>query len=220
MNEIKKINYIFFAIIIITISNLFGNEIIFNKNEVIITNNDLANYKKLYNDYYGKVINNNTAIKNLYMTIKIIDIQSKRNSTFDFKTDKMISDDIKKYEGTYSKNIMSYFLKYQILKNDFINFYLNNNNVKELDNLVLGLIKVYKDIDCTTVKEIIKFKIFNNSQKKIILNHLNKDVILLEDDAYVCLSDSNRNEINSLIEVIITGKGNKKFLDYVYKNVR
>ena len=220
MKEIKKIGYFLFALVIFTISNLFGNEIIFNKNGVIVTNNDLVNYKKLYNDYYGKEINNNTALKNLYITIKIIDIQSKQNPIFDFETDKIISEDINKYKDIYSKDIMSYFLKYQILKNDFIGFYLNNNNIKELDNLVLGLINVYKDINCRTIKEIIKFKKFNNSQKKIILSQLSKDVILIDDNTYVCLSNSNINEINNLINGIITGKGNKKFLDYVYKNIK
>ena len=166
MIEIKKIRYFLFVLVIFTINNLFGNEIIFNKNGVIITNNDLINYKKLYNDYYGKEINNNTALKTLYITIKIINIQSEQNPKFDFETDKIINEDVRKYEDTYSEDIMRYFLKYQILKNDFIGFYLNNNNIKELDNLALGPINVYKDSDCKTIKEIIKFKIFNNSQKK------------------------------------------------------
>lgn len=201
-------------------NNLIGNEIVLNKNGVIISSNDLINYQKLHNDYYGKEINRNTALKNLYLAIKIIEIQKKNNPTFDYETDKIIIKDINKFKEKYDENIMRYFLKYQILKNDFIGFYVKNNNIKELDNLINNKIYLYEDSNCKTIKQIIFFKNLKISQKIIILNQLSKDVILLDNDTYTCLTNENRNEINGLINGIIIGKGNKKFLGYVYKNIK
>ena len=64
----------FISIILLTLTisiNLQANEILLQKNNIVITNSDLIKYKKLHNDFYGNEINDNAAIKKLYMTFKI-----------------------------------------------------------------------------------------------------------------------------------------------------
>ena len=65
-------------------NNASTNEIIFQKDNIIITNTDLKNYQNLYQDFYKQEISKSSAIKNLYVTYKIVDkqiqIKSKRHS--------------------------------------------------------------------------------------------------------------------------------------------
>ena len=70
--------------------NIYSGEVILQKNNIIITNEDLLNYKNLYKDFFGSAIENNTAIKNLYLVFSIIDLQISRNPEFINNTNNLI----------------------------------------------------------------------------------------------------------------------------------
>ena len=67
----------------------------------------------------------------------------------------------------------------------------------------------------------------NNAQIKslelltnFIRPDLSKNIILVDKDTYACLTNVNKDEINSLINGIILEKGNKDFLKYVHKTIK
>ena len=97
-----KIVFIVILLSFTFIKDVVTSEIVLQKNNIIITNNDLENYKKLHNDFYGNIIENSPAIKKLYLTLKIINLQMDINPKFDEITKKMMSEDLKKYKDTYS----------------------------------------------------------------------------------------------------------------------
>ena len=202
------------------IQNIIGNEIVLQKNNIIITNDDLENYKKLHKDFFKITIEKNSAIKKLYLTFKIIDLQMNINPNFEEITKKMIFKDLERYKSNYSEYVLEYFLRYEILKNDFINNYIKENNLKELDGIIIGEINFYNDIDCKIKKNSMKFKNLNKNQKLTIISNLNLKVIPMTKDIYICLNQKNIEEINYAFNNIISDKGYEKFLKYVYKSIK
>ena len=216
----KKILCIIILSYIFFIKNIIGNEIVLQKNNIIITNDDLENYKEIHKDFYGNKIERNSAVKKLYLTFKIIDLQMNINPNFEEITKKMIYKDLEKYKNKYSEYILQYILRYEILKNDFVNNYIENNDLKELDEIIIGKINFYNEIICNTKKKSVKFKNLNKNQKLIIISNLNLEVISMADDIYICLNKKNIEEINYAFNNIISDKGYEKFLEYVYKNIK
>lgn len=215
-----KIVFIVILLSFTFIKDVVTSEIVLQKNNIIITNNDLENYKKLHNDFYGNIIENSPAIKKLYLTLKIINLQMDINPKFDEITKKMMSEDLKKYKDTYSQYILEFFLRYEILKNDYVNNYINKNNLKELDKNLIVEINFYNDNKCEMKKKSTKFKNLTQNQKILIMSNLNSKTISMKDNTYVCLSQKNTNEINNAINNIISNKGYEEFLKYVYKNIK
>ena len=215
-----KIVFIVILLSFTFIKDVVTSEIVLQKNNIIITNNDLENYKKLHNDYYGNIIENSPAIKKLYLTLKIINLQMDINPKFDEITKKIMSEDLKKYKDTYSQYILEFFLRYEILKNDYVNNYINKNNLKELDKILIVEINFYNDNKCEMKKKSTKFKNLTQNQKILIMSNLNSKTISMKDNTYVCLSQKNTNEINNAINNIISNKGYEEFLKYVYKNIK
>ena len=215
-----KIVFIVILLSFTFIKDVVTSEIVLQKNNIIITNNDLENYKRLHNDFYGNIIENSPAIKKLYLTLKIINLQMDINPKFDEITKKIMSEDLKKYKDTYSQYILEFFLRYEILKNDYVNNYINKNNLKELDKILIVEINFYNDNKCEMKKKSTKFKNLTQNQKILILSNLNSKTISMQDNIYVCLSQKNTNEINNAINNIISNKGYEEFLKYVYKNIK
>ena len=215
-----KIVFIVILLSFTFIKDVVTSEIVLQKNNIIITNNDLENYKRLHNDFYGNIIENSPAIKKLYLTLKIINLQMDINPKFDEITKKIMSEDLKKYKDTYSQYILEFFLRYEILKNDYVNNYINKNNLKELDKNLIVEINFYNDNKCEMKKKSIKFKNLTQNQKILIMSNLNSKTISMKDNTYVCLSQKNTNEINNAINNIISNKGYEEFLKYVYKNIK
>ena len=215
-----KIIFIVILLSFTFIKDVVTSEIVLQKNNIIITNNDLENYKKLHNDFYGNIIENSPAIKKLYLTLKIINLQMDINPKFDEITKKIMSEDLKKYKDTYSQYILEFFLRYEILKNDYVNNYINKNNLKELDKILIVEINFYNDNKCEMKKKSTKFKNLTQNQKILIMSNLNSKTISMKDNTYVCLSQKNTNEINNAINNIISNKGYEEFLKYVYKNIK
>ena len=154
------------------------------------------------------------------MTFKIIDYQTSINPNFLLQTDKIIARDIVQYKEKYSEYILSYFLRFEILKNDYISMYIKNNNLNELDNLLVEKINLYNDDQCKKQINIIEFRELNNDQKEIIISNLSNKAILISKNVFVCLDNKNKIEINNLVNGVFLEKGYQEFLKYVYKNIK
>jgi hypothetical protein len=199
---------------------LQANEILLQKNKIIITSIDLKNYKNLHNDYHGHKISNSSAIKNLYMIFTIVNKQINDNPNFIKVTDNIIKKDVQKFKEIYSKYIISYFLRYEILKNDFISLYINQNGANMLDDLFNDKVNLSKEADCKFISQTMSFKELTTDQKKTILTNVSNDSILVDENSFVCLSKKNKEKIYYLTNEILTKEGNEKFTDYVYKNIK
>ena len=154
------------------------------------------------------------------MSFKIVDIQIKDNPNFVKTTNNIIRKDIEKYKEKYSEYIMSYFLRYEIVKNDFISLHVDKNSLKILDNLFNKQLKLYKEASCKTIDKVIDFNKLKITQKKIILKNILSDSILIDDKNYICLNKEDRDKVYNLTNEILAMKGYEKFLQYVYKRIK
>ena len=221
MKLIKKIKIFLILIAVFSyLHNLMANEILFKKNGIVITSNDIENYKNLHDDYHGKQIGNSAAIKNLYMIFTIVDKQINDNPNFIKVTNGIIEKDIYKYKEIYSEYIMSYFLRYEIIKNDYISLHIDKNGVNILDNLFNDKINLSSDENCKTISQVINFKELKLKHKKSILSNISNDSILIDANSYVCLSKKNKEKIYNLTKEILSKEGYEKFLKYVHRSIK
>ena len=221
MNIIRKIKIIFILLFIfLNFENLLANKILFQKNEIIITSLDLENYQNLHQDYYGLKIGNSKSIKNLYMIIKIINKQIKNNPNFIEATNDIIQKDVQKFKEIYSEYIISYFLRYEILKKDFISLHIDKNGVKKLDDLFKSKINIFSDTNCQVISKTIDFKELKTDQKKKIITNMNNSSIFIDENSFVCLSKQKKEKVYNLTNVILLKEGNEKFIEYVHKSIK
>ena len=221
MKLIKKIKTIILLFSsFLYFENLLANEILFQKKEIIITSNDLKNFKKLHNDYHGQGIGNSKAIKNLYMIFTVVNKQIADNPNFIKFTNNIIKKDVQKFKEIYSEYIISYFLRYEILKNDYISLHIDKNGVNILDKLFNDKINLSSDENCEIISQAINFKKLKIKQKKSILTNISNDSILLDENSYACLSKKNKEKIYNLTKEILSKEGNEKFLKYVHRSIK
>ena len=221
MKLIKKIKIIFIIFLsFLYFENLLANEILFQKKGVIITSNDLKNFKNLHDDYHGQIIGNSTAIKNLYMIFTVVNKQIEDNPNFIKLTNNIIKKDVQKFKEIYSEYIISYFLRYEILKNDYISLHIDKNGVNILDKLFNDKINLSSDENCEVISKTIRFKELKIKYKKSILTNISNDSILIDENSYACLSKKNKEKIYNLTQEILSKEGNQKFLKYVHKSIK
>ncbi|MDB2435191.1 hypothetical protein N9W51_01160 [Alphaproteobacteria bacterium] len=221
MKLIKKIKIIFIIFSsFLYFENLLANEIVFQKKGVIITSIDLKNYKNLHDDYHGQEIGNSKAIKNLYMIFTIVNKQIEGNPNFIKITNNIIKKDVQKFKEIYSEYIISYFLRYEILKNDFISLHIDKNGVDILDKLFNDKINLSSDESCEVISQAINFRELKIKHKKSILTNISNDSILIDENSYACLSKKNKEKIYNLTQEILSKEGNEKFLKYVHRSIK
>ena len=124
-------------IIFILISNLGYANIIYDKNNITITDVEYEEYVKIHNENYGEVPKKNIAIKNLVLIKKTINEINKSNPEYLKNIDNSL-------ENQYGNNIYTNqtqldVLRFMKIRNEFIsNFYLNEFDVYDLKNIFLS----------------------------------------------------------------------------------
>ena len=195
---------LFFCIFFLIISNLQAN-IVYDKDNIIITEIDLNYYKKLHYEKFSEVINNPKAIKNLVIIKKLVNNLKKNNAKFLERIDKDISNELN-FQNIKSEIILDinrYFktrieFVYNYIKNDF-----NKNDLenifKSFNNLNLPL----SNNNCLTIVKIVDLKNnkeFVNIFYKNLQTQSENFKILIDNTNYkVCINDKNREIIDKEI---------------------
>ena len=202
------------------INNASTNEIIFQKNNIVITNTDLKNYQNLYQDFYKQEISKSSAIKNLYVTYKIVDKQIQINPNFIINSEKLIKEDVIKFKDKYSRYILEYFLRYHLLRKDYVNSYITGNNFEELNSILKIKIDFFADKECKSNKISLTFEELTLTDKYNIITNLSNKEILMENNKYACLNTANIEDIDNALNNILAKNGYEEFLKYVFKTIK
>jgi len=217
----NKLLYLPIVIIsIFFINNASTNEIIFQKNNIVITNTDLKNYRSLYQDFYKQEISKSSAIKNLYVTYKIVDRQIQINPNFIINSERLIKADVIKFKDRYSRYILEYFLRYHLLRKDYVNSYITRNNFKELNSILKIKIDFFADKECKSNKISLAFDELILTDKYSIITNISSKEILMENNKYACLNTANIEEIDNALNNILAKNGYEEFLKYVFKTIK
>ena len=129
---VGKILINFFFLISISFNSL--SEILYEKDNIIITDIDIKIYQKHYKNNYGLNINNTNALKDLVLIENVINNLKKNNSEFMDKLDQQI---LMQYESENlgNENILN-FIRFSKIRNEFIvNYFQNELSSEEIKNI-------------------------------------------------------------------------------------
>ena len=201
--------------------NSQGN-IIYKKNDTIITSIDLETYKKLYKEYYGRKLENNNALKNLVLINNFIKSLEINNKEFLNQIDTAILNDYKNI--SFESLIVKNFFRFLKIRNEFtINYFQNELDVKEIEIIFSELENLNLPIsknDCIIIEQLVDLKknnyfiedFFNN-----IKANTNNFSVLINNEIYrVCIDEKKFRSIEQLIVNYINIKTKDDFEYFVY----
>ena len=214
---IRILLFIFFFTIKIGYSS-----IVYDKNNILITEIEMNSYLNLYKNNFGISISNNEVIKNIVIINKTINLLQKNNPNFLSNLDILI-------EKEYTKEIFNdqaslYFIRFQKIRNEFISEYFNNSfDIKDLENIFSNFdnlkIPISKN-NCLTIEKLHDVR--NNGQfVKSFFENLKKNQqnfeIVIDNEIYnACINEKLFSSLEIEIIKFIQDKTEKDFNDFIY----
>ena len=214
---IRILLFIFFFTIKIGYSS-----IVYDKNNILITEIEMNSYLNLYKNNFGISISNNEVIKNIVIINKTINFLQKNNPNFLSNLDILI-------EKEYTKEIFNdqaslYFIRFQKIRNEFISEYFNNNfDIKDLENIFSNFdnlkIPISKN-NCLTIEKLHDVR--NNEQfvksffENLKKNQQNFDIVIDNEIYNACINEKLFSSLEIEIIKFIQDKTEKDFNDFIY----
>lgn len=202
--------------------NLYA-DVIYDKDNIIISKLDLDYYKQIHFKKYNEYINDSKALKNLVIIEKLIIKLKKNNPSFLNKIDTNIYDEIGE-ENIKSQTILN-VNRYFKTKNEFIYDFFNKKfNVEDLEiifNSFESLELPISQNNCLTIVKLIDFK--NNTEFiniffKNMKNQINGYKIIIDNINYdVCINQRNENILEKAILKYIDLKIQDDFNKFIYE---
>ena len=212
-------------LIFIFISNIGYSNIIYDKNGISITNNDLENYLNLYENNNQIRISKNKAIKNIVLMKQTINFLLIKNPEFMTILDQNI--EIEFGNNILNEKILLNYVRFQKIRNEFIFEYFQNNFdiqdfeiiISNFDNLKIPISKNR----CLTIEKLHNFKNDQNFSKNLynsLKNRKKEFEILINNQLYdVCISDQLFNNIDNIIIKFIENKTEDDFNKFIYEKI-
>ena len=189
---------IFFLFCLLPI-NLHSN-IVYDKNEIIITEIDLDYYNQVYFENFGETQNDFEAIKNIVVIKKFIDNFKKNNPLFLKKIDEILNEEFN--SEIMDIQIVRDFIRYYKIKNEFIyEFYDKRFNIEDLKNIFNSFEKIELPIsknNCLTIFKVIDLKGNIDFLNNFYANLKKKDKkyeVIIDNEIYNVCVDSRTNKV-------------------------
>jgi len=197
--------------------------IIYDKNEIIITDVEINNYKDFYETNTGISISDNKAIKNIVLIKKTINFFIINNPDFISLLDQNIKTE-------YSKEIINNqellnFIRFQKIRNEFISEYFQNIfSIEDLKIIFANFDSVRLPIsknNCLTVEKIYEFKNDKNFIESFFAFLRNKNQRIttsINNELFdICLDNKSFKIIESEIIKFIENKTEDDFDKFIYR---
>jgi len=215
---VYKTILIFFSII-----NLAFGNIIYDKNNTVITQIELDEYIKIYKLNYNFDINHNKALKNIILMKKTISFLKKNNPNFIYELDQKINSQIN--ENNIS-SMQKDFFRFIGIRNEFLAEYFKNefsqNDIIEIFKAFIDLKLPISGNKCLTIEKIVNLKenrYFIDNFFKNLKNNTRDFKTQLKEDVYdVCIDNKSFSDIENSIVKFIEKKTESNFNNFVYKN--
>ena len=202
--------------------NFSHANIIYDKNEITITELEINKYINFYEINYKKNISNNQAIKNIVLIKRTINFLFENNPDFMMVLDKNILSEFPE-DITRDENFLN-FLRFQKIRYEFINEYFKFNfNVEDLekvfstfDDLKLPLSKN----NCLTIEKLHKIKIdkyFLESFFESLKENPKRITTIIDNELYdICINEKLFKTIEYEIIKYIEIKTEEDFDKFIY----
>lgn len=202
--------------------NLYAN-IIYDKNDVIISELDLNYYKQMHFEKFNEELNNAKALKNLVIVKKVIISLKINNPNFLDKIDQSIDREIGK--SNIKSEIILDIIRYFRTRNEFIYDYFNNNfelkDLKKVFETINVLELPISENNCLTIMRLVDLS-NNNEFLKVFFESMksqsNVYEISINDMKYnVCVDQRNKKKIEKEIFKYVDLKIQDNFNKFVYE---
>ena len=216
---IKIVLVIFFSL------NTFA-VVLYDKNELIITDIELNIYKDLYLKNYKYEIQDSNGLKDLVLLNNVIKDLKKNNIEFINKIDKEI---ISMFgENIVNNEIVLNFYRFSKVRDEFIyNYFRNNLNVDEIANIFKDLKVLNLPIsenNCLVIKDVVDLK---NNREFIesffynLKNNTNDYKAKIRNLFFnVCIDENSYYKIEQLIVSYIRIQTEKEFENFIYEKTK
>ncbi len=218
-------NYLFIVIITFLSINSFS-EVIYEKQNLIITNIDISKFINLYQNYYGIEIDYNNALKDLVLINNVINHLDKNNKEFLNKIDEVIFT-LYNINSLNDANVINFYRFIKIRDEFIINYFKNNLVNNEIENIFEKLENLNLPLstnDCLLIDKIVDLKdniefidnfLFN------LKNNLREFEVTIDKSKYkVCIDENNFRDIENLIINYIRTQTDNDFRDFVYDKTK
>ena len=162
-----------FIIVIIMFSKFSFANIIYDKNNIIITELEIINYQNLYQQQNGERLQKNKALKDLILIKKTISSLLINHPRFILNLDEKIK--LQFGKKVFEDNLLKDFLRFKMIRNDFISDYFKKKFTIEQLDLAFSNIKELKlpisQNNCLTIDKMLDLK-----KDKIFLNSLIENI--------------------------------------------
>ena len=202
------------------------SDIIYEKNNIIITELDIEIYQQLYKENYNSEINSANSLKDLVLINSLIKNLELNNPEFLKKIDSEIL--IRLGQDSLVNDNIKNFLRFSRIRDEFlINYFQNKLEIKELKILFeeLGSLNLPISIDnCLIIKEIIDLKDneeFIKSFYENLKNNTQNIQITINKVKYkVCINELSFKTIEKLIVEYIQIQTADDFEKFVYDKAK
>ena len=214
------VRFIQLVSIILIFSNYLFGSILFEKENIVITDIDLITYQDFNIDSNNKKNNNYQLIKEIYLIKKTINKLKKNNPLFIEAVDNAINANSKSIEDFYLD-----LVRYTYIRNDFIKDYYQNKliledlteAIKNTTNMRIPL----SDNRCNTISLILDIKDIKNFDstyfKKIKNPNSEFDYELNSKKYEICLNQSIIVNIEYELVKVISKKTENNFKNFIYE---
>ena len=207
--------------LIFTINTAYSN-IIYDKNNIMITDIEINGYLNLYKNNFGNNISKNEAIKNIVIIKKTINFLQNNNPNYLSNLDLLIEKEYTK--EIFNDQVSLYFIRFQKIRNDFISEYFNNNfEIKDLKNIFSNFDNLKIPISknkCLTIEKL--HDVINNEQfaknyfEYIKKNKKNFEIVINNEIYTACINSKLISNLEKEIIIYIQNKTEKNFNDFIY----
>ena len=219
----KRLYLILLILIFFSLKNILHANIIYDKNNIIISELDLSYYKEMHYEKYNESINNSKALKNLVIIKNVINSLKENNKDFLMRIDESIYNEIGK-ENINSDVILD-IIRFFRTKNEFVyDYYYNNFNISDLEN-VFGTFDNLKlpisENNCLTIVKLVDFKNSKEFINEFFVN-MRRDSkiyeISIDNIKYnVCINQRNKEIIEKQILKYVELKIQGNFDKFAYE---
>ena len=197
--------------------------IIYDKNNIVITEFDIKIYQQLYKQNYNLNINKSNSLKDLVLIYNLINNLESNNPEFLNKVDSEIL--IRLGQSSFENDGIKNFLRFSRIRDEFIiNYFQNKLELIELINLFkdLGSLELpISNNDCLIINEIVDLK---NNEKFVenfynnLKNNTQNFQVMINNIKYkVCINELNYRNIENLIVEYIQIQTAEEFEKFVYE---
>ena len=201
--------------------NIYG-KVLYEKQDLVITDIDVEIYKKIYESNYGSPIGDNSALKELVLINNVLRYLEYYNKEF---LDRIDSEITLQYEIEIQSDVnLRNFLRFSKVRDEFIiNYFKNELDIDEIVETFSKLESLNLPVsrnDCLIIDKIIDLK-DNKKFTQIFLDNLRNNtrdfnITLFQNDYKVCIDDMNFRLIEQLIIEYIQTQTEEEFKYFVY----